>query len=91
MNALDENKVAVLDQDPQSTPLESDAYHAKSAPPAKPSSWLKVGAIAAGSALAGGLLAAWWYRKTLDTLREAEANGQNPQFGNSSDKTDDEE
>lgn len=33
--------------------------------------WLKVGAIAAGSAILGGLAAAWFYRKTLMQLREA--------------------
>lgn len=33
--------------------------------------WLKVGAIAAGSAVLGGLAAAWFYRKTLSQLREA--------------------
>jgi hypothetical protein len=41
----------------------------------------KMGALAAGSLLAGGLLAAWWYRNTLRKLREAEENGQNPHFG----------
>jgi len=35
-------------------------------------SWVKVGAIAAASALAGGLAAAWFYRKTLNTLQNAE-------------------
>jgi hypothetical protein len=40
-----------------------------------------MGAVAAGSLLAGGLLAAWWYRNTLKKLREAEENGQNPHFG----------
>ena len=34
--------------------------------------WLKVGAIAAASATLGGLAAAWFYRKTLSQLREAE-------------------
>jgi hypothetical protein len=47
----------------------------------EPAGWLKVGAVAAASALAGGLLAAWWYRKTLAKLRQAEENGQNPHFG----------
>ena len=37
-----------------------------------PNSWLKVGAIAAASAVLGGLAAAWFYRKTLSKLREAE-------------------
>jgi len=40
-----------------------------------------VGAVAAGSALAGGLLAAWWYRKTLSKLRQAEEDAKNPHFG----------
>jgi hypothetical protein len=39
---------------------------------AVPKSWLKVGAIAAASAVVGGLAAAWFYRKTLSQLREAE-------------------
>jgi len=37
--------------------------------------------IAAASVLAGGLAAAWWYQKTLETLRQAGETGQNPQFG----------
>ena len=47
----------------------------------RPAGWFKVGAVAAASALAGGLVAAWWYRKTLSSLRQAEEDGQNPQFG----------
>jgi hypothetical protein len=35
------------------------------------SGWLRVGVIAAASALAGGLAAAWFYRKTLTRLQEA--------------------
>jgi len=45
------------------------------------SGWLKVGAIAAASALAGGLAAAWWYRKTLKTLRQTSETHTNPHFG----------
>jgi hypothetical protein len=37
--------------------------------------------VAVASALAGGLLAAWWYRKTLKRLRQAEEDAQNPHFG----------
>jgi hypothetical protein len=40
--------------------------------------WLKMGVVAAASALAGGLAAAWFYRKTLAQLRQAENNGHNP-------------
>jgi hypothetical protein len=49
---------------PEQTPQEPQ----KSQPPG----WLKVGAIAAASALAGGLAAAWFYRKTLTKLQEGE-------------------
>jgi hypothetical protein len=42
--------------------------------------WLKMGAVAAASALAGGLAAAWFYRKTLAQLRQAENNGHNPEI-----------
>jgi hypothetical protein len=44
-------------------------------------SWFKVAAVAAVSAFAGGLAAAWWHRKTLTKLRESEENPQNPDFG----------
>jgi hypothetical protein len=47
----------------------------------RPAGWFRVGAVAAGSALAGGLLAAWWYRKTLNQLRQADEDAQNPHFG----------
>jgi membrane associated rhomboid family serine protease len=60
--------------DPSTSPAaESDS--------AQPGGWFKVGAVAAASALAGGLVAAWWYRKTLSRLREADENAHNPHFG----------
>ena len=40
-------------------------------PAGEPKRWIKVGAIAATSAVLGGLAAAWFYRKTLSQLREA--------------------
>jgi hypothetical protein len=42
--------------------------------------WVKVGIFALASALAGGLAAAWWYRKTLDSLQAAEDATDNPHF-----------
>jgi len=36
--------------------------------------------VASISLLAGGLAAAWWYRKTLSKLRKAEENAKNPDF-----------
>jgi hypothetical protein len=67
------------------SPLESSNYSASESEPGEPAGWLKVGAVAAGSALVGGLLAAWWYRKTLSKLRQAEEDGENPHFGISAD------
>jgi hypothetical protein len=61
--------------------LESSEPSAHDTEPAQSAGWLKVGVVAAGSALAGGLLAAWWYRRTLNKLRLAEENPQNPEFG----------
>jgi hypothetical protein len=42
-----------------------------SEPGGAPKGWLRVGTIAAASAVLGGLAAAWFYRKTLSQLREA--------------------
>jgi hypothetical protein len=42
--------------------------------------WLRVGAIAAASALLGGLAAAWFYRKTLSRLQEAEEHLPDSEF-----------
>ena len=36
--------------------------------------WLRMAAVAAASAALGGLAAAWFYRKTLTRLREADTN-----------------
>jgi hypothetical protein len=49
-----------------------------------------VGIIAAASALAGGLAAAWWYRKTITKLHQTEEIGQNPHFGIPEDDSSDE-
>jgi len=40
-----------------------------------------VGAVAAASALAGGLAAAWFYRNTLNRFRQAESDSENSDFG----------
>jgi hypothetical protein len=61
--------------------LDSSASPELESDPVQPAGWFKVGAVAAASALAGGLVATWWYRKTLSRLREAEESGQNPHFG----------
>jgi hypothetical protein len=64
-------------------PIESESSKVSRSAEARPTGWLKLGVVAAASVLAGGLAAAWWYRKTLKTLRQAEENGTNPQYGSS--------
>ena len=53
-------------------PLDSSTYPDPPAEGPPPSDWLRMGVVAAASALAGGLAAAWFYRKTLTRLRQAE-------------------
>jgi hypothetical protein len=62
-------------------PLESARSTEPSASGGSLSAWIKVGTIAAASALAGGLAAAWFYRNTLHKLRKAESNPDNSDFG----------
>jgi hypothetical protein len=50
--------------------------------------WLKMSAVAAGSALAGGLAVAWYYRKTLTTLRHAEMATPDPDYRIQADHSD---
>ena len=47
--------------------------------------WLKLGAVAAVSVLAGGLAGAWWYRNTLRKLHQAAESAPNPESGISND------
>ncbi len=67
-------------ESPMTNPPESSSSPPQSAQTSRPSGWLKVGAVAAASALAGGLAAAWFYRKTLTRLRQAEDQPPNPAF-----------
>lgn len=45
------------------------------------SSRLKIGLVAAASALAGGLAAAWYYRRTVFLLQNPPAGPDNSNFG----------
>jgi len=54
--------------------LESESSGKQPFSNGRPSGWLKVGAVAAASALAGGLAAAWYYRGTLNRLRQEESH-----------------
>ena len=51
--------------------------------------WLKVGAVAAASALAGGLAAAWFYKRTLSALQHAETMHSSSDYENPEKDTDD--
>ncbi|KAA6458202.1 hypothetical protein DYQ86_19975 [Acidobacteria bacterium AB60] len=64
--------------------LFSAHYEANSQQPIGPSARLFVGLAAATSALLGGLAAAWYYKKTLSRLQEAEFDPHNPKIGSSS-------
>jgi membrane associated rhomboid family serine protease len=72
-------------------PLESVTSSAPTANGARPSSWLKVGVFAAASALAGGMAAAWFYRKTLTRLRQAENEAPDWEFGIRDDDSDEQD
>ena len=75
-------------QENETNNLESSPSLPERAPEPSAKAWIKVGVIAAASALAGGLAAAWFYRKTLNTLREAESAGIGIEFGISDSETD---
>ena len=53
-------------------PLDSDNSTNSKEAVAGRGGWLKLGAVAAVSVLAGGVAAAWWYRNTLKKLQEAQ-------------------
>lgn len=58
--------------------MESESSGEKAVLPATRPGWLKMGVLAAASALAGGLAAAWFYRKTLERLHQAEGHVSEP-------------
>ena len=67
------------------SPLEPDSLSTSQEAAGVRGGWLKLGAVAAVSVLAGGLAAALWYRGTLKKLHQAEESGPNPQSGFSGD------
>jgi len=54
--------------------LKSDTSSSQDVPTYQSADWLKLGVVAAVSALAGGVAAAWWYKMTLTKLRQAGEN-----------------
>jgi hypothetical protein len=53
---------------------KSEGYVQKDDSKSAASSAIKLGLVSVASALAGGLAAAWWYRKTLTKLQNPIAN-----------------
>jgi hypothetical protein len=70
--------------------LESSSSEQPKQAETQPSRWLGVGVVAVASVLVGGLAAAWWYRKTLSKIHEADGNSENPDFRISGDDSSDE-
>jgi hypothetical protein len=64
----------------EETPLQSSisSFSEPSVRPAK--HWAKWGILAAVSVAAGGLAAAWWYKKAVKSLHQAEENAKYPEF-----------
>ena len=73
------------------SPSELERSDQNEAPGKTPATWLRLGLVAGASAVAGGVAAAWWYRKTLAKLRQAEENATSPCFGSPSPPEADEE
>jgi hypothetical protein len=67
------------------TPVESSSSSSSAQEAAVPPAWSKIGLVAMASIVLGGMATAWWYRKTLIRLRQAEETAANPQFGISED------
>jgi flagellar basal body-associated protein FliL len=67
---------------------DSSAQEDSRREPDPASSWIKVGAVAVVSALAGGLAAAWFYRKTLRWIHAAESELEDSNFRTAEDPED---
>jgi hypothetical protein len=65
--------------------FESSTSSEKGPESGRPDGRFRLGIVAAGSLLAGGLIAAWWYRKTLLKLQKGDDEAENPHFGISED------
>jgi hypothetical protein len=70
--------------------LESSTSSTSEAACSASPGWLKLGILAAASVLAGGLAAAWWYRKSIMQLRQAGEKPSSSHYGNPGDDPADE-
>ena len=71
------------DLDTSSSPLQGASADPATVASAPQRGWLKMGVVAAASALAGGIAAAWFYRNTLAQLRQAQSDGHDPEIRSS--------
>jgi hypothetical protein len=62
-------------------PSKEESYPDSQSTQPETTGWARIGLIAMASAVLGGMATAWWYRKTLIRLRQAEETTANPQFG----------
>ena len=60
---------------------ESTACNGNSTLPRGRSAWLKMSVVAAVTVLTGGMAAAWYYRKALSQLQQAQMGDGNSNFG----------
>jgi hypothetical protein len=72
------------------SPLESLPSATENTTDSHSGGWRGVGIIAAASALVGGVAAAWYYRKTLIRLRQAQPHVPDFEANHPEDNPDDE-
>jgi hypothetical protein len=62
------------------THLQSSISTIEESKKSRAGSWGKWGILAAASVVVGGLAAAWWYKKAVKTLHQAEERAKYPEF-----------
>jgi hypothetical protein len=80
--ALDSKDLNVMAND-----AESDISTDREGSGKERSGWLRFALLTAASAVAGGLATAWFYRKTLNKLRETGESAKNTDFGSAEEPT----
>jgi hypothetical protein len=75
----------------ETSPSNSEVSNNTANARGKVPTWIKVGTVAAASALAGGLAAVWFYRKTLLGPQNGETATENSNFRISTEEHQDDE